>query len=219
MKKLVTSPKFIGFIFGVFGLFLATILYYNFSYLPYSADYISLYENEGSFYLIGILIIIGLIYIFRPSDATLKDCIVYLFYLVWFGPVIGVFIFYFTPVFLFTALGCIFGIILVFTKKDIKKLSDIKEKGLSYPILGAVIGAVFSSVGWVLENEFFSNMVLVLLFAAFGYGIGMKRAEKRRIIENKKRKKEQKEKRRREQMKKKILDKIEEVTKDGEWME
>ena len=213
MKKKVTGPKFVAFIFGIFGLFLATIIYYNLSYFPFSPDNISLYEYEGYFILFGILIIIGLIYLFKPSDASLKDCLTYLFILGWFGPVIGLLIIYLFPIVLCMTIGSISGIILAHTRKDIKKLSDIKEKGLSYPILGAIVGALFSSIGWVLENEFFSNMTLVLLFVASGYGIGMKRAEKRRIIEDKKRKKEQKEKRRRERMKREILDKIEEVTK------
>lgn len=108
----------------------------------------------------------------EPEHEKLEDFIGYIIVGFVSGSVGGMFLATIAPVALGIALGIAAGVIVGIGKRDIREFDDLWEDGLSYLIVGAVIGAILFGVGWGLENEFVANIIFIPMFSAIGYTIG-----------------------------------------------
>jgi len=104
-------------------------------------------------------------------------------------------------------LGAVAGVMIGIARCN---LGEFGELGVNYAIIGAVIGAIISGIGWGLESEFIVNIIFIPIFAFAGYGIG-------KLIKEKEEKREAIKRRREEYGRKRMRKEYEQKKKLGEY--
>ena len=162
---------------GIAGLFVVIAISDYISYFPYSPGDI----DWGIYGLCGFIgMIIGAI-----MGATLLtgwERVAGFFGGLWggcaLGAILGLIIAAIAPVVLGIVLGAIAGVMVGIAIGKLDKDSD-----LLFLTIGAVIGAILSSIGWGLENEFLVNIIFIPIFASIGYVTGKSIGERFAKIE------------------------------------